>query len=176
MLISIGPSFLLQTVMQTLLLSFAKHSNSFRSFQGNDTWEVHLEGMTRYILISNGLLSPMLVVICIPFYLCWIRPCIKYCLPAILTRMKIAILVIILSIICNFIMDIIVHVRDTVYANCMFGSFANPPGANIVDVNTTDFRSSLPLFLNVHFFTTQNFLSALADMLLDIAIFEFVCS
>ena len=70
-LVTIGPAFLLQTVMQTLLPMFSKHSNIFHNSTAH--CDVHLEGIARYILISNGLLSPLLVVICIPLYLCWIR-------------------------------------------------------------------------------------------------------
>ena len=87
-LVSIGPAFLLQTVMQSLLPLLASHGNIFLpnpNSTGHDN-EVHLEGITRYILISNGLLSPLLVVICIPFYLCWIRPRILYHIPGMLRR------------------------------------------------------------------------------------------
>ena len=55
------------------------------------------------------------------------------------------------------------------YANCMFQTF--------VDTKTvSDFPLSPPLYQNVYFFTTQHVLSALADMLFDIAVLEFICS
>ena len=40
----------------------------------------------------------------------------------------------------------------------------------------SNFPSSPPLYQNVYFFTTQHVLSALANMLFDIAILEFICS
>ena len=170
-LISIGPAFLLQTVMQSFLPLFAKHGNKV-IFKTNivNSHEVHPEGSAQYILISNGLLSPLLVVICIPLYLCCIRPHIKYYIPRIMKRIQLAIVVMILSIAGAFVMDIVVHMRATAHANCVFGY-----SHGIEHINSTDFSAS-PLYQNVYFFTTQHVLSALADMLFDIAVLEFICS
>ena len=80
--LSIGPAFLLQIVTQSVLPAFAKHGKVFLlNDSSSEHHEVHLEGVARYILISNGLLSPLLVVICIPLYLCWICPRIRYHVP-----------------------------------------------------------------------------------------------
>ena len=162
-LISIGPAFLLQTAMQTLLPLFSKHSNIF--LDPKNQHQVHLEGVARHILISNGLLSPLLVVICIPLYLCWIRPHITYYIPGMLKRIQIALGVMVLSLICTFIMDVVVHVNNTEYAHCMF-KLAFIKTNTSMDIS--DFQSS-PLYQNVYFFTTQHVLSALTDMLFDIA-------
>ena len=172
-LVTIGPAFLLQTVMQTLLPLFAKHGNTFLNTTAR--YEVHLEGVARYILISNGLLSPLLVVICIPLYLCSIRPHITYYIPGMLKRIQIALVVMVLSLICTFVMDVVVHVNSTeYYANCIFGDLTERDASKIVAAN--NFPSSPPLYQNVYFFTTQHVLSALADMLFDIAVLEFICS
>ena len=169
-LVTIGPAFLLQTVMQTILPAFAKHGNIFLNITSYH--QVHLEGVARHILISNGLLSPLLVVICIPLYLCWIRPHITYYIPGMLKRIQIALVVMVLSLICTFIMDVVVHVNNTEYANCMFEELIRSNLSSIV----SDFPSSPPLYQNVYFFTTQHILSSLADMLFDIAVLEFICS
>ena len=171
-LITIGPAFLLQTVMQTILPAFAKHGNSFLNKTAHQ--EIHLEGVARYILISNGLLSPLLVVICIPLYLCWIRTHITYYIPGMLKRIQIALLVMVLSLICTFVMDVVVHVNNTEYAHCMFGYLTEKSTTKIVEAN--DLPSSPPLYQNVYFFITQHVLSSLADMLFDIAVLEFICS
>ena len=172
-LISIGPAFLLQTVMQSLLPLFAKHGNKvfIMNSKIDNHREVHPEGSTQYILISNGLLSPLLVVVCIPLYLCCIRPHIKYYIPRIMKRIQLAIVVMILSIAGAFVMDIVVHVRATAHANCIFWGYTY----GIDNINSTDYSAS-PLYQNVYFFTTQHVLSALADMLFDIAVLEFICS
>ena len=170
-LIIIGPGFLLQTVMQSLLPLFANHGTIF--FNQTAHHEVHLEGVARHILISNGLLSPLLVVICIPLYLYWIHPHIAYCIPGMLKRIQIALVVMVLSLICTFVMDVVVHVKNTEYANCMFKvQFINTH----VPLDVSNFPSSPPLYQNVYFSTTQHVLSALANMLFDIAVLEFICS
>ena len=173
-LITIGPAFLLQTVMQSLLPLFAKHGNIFLNTTAKR--EDHLEGVARHILISNGLLSPLLVVICIPLYLCWIRPHITYYIPGMLKRIQIALVVMVLSLICTFVMDVVVHVNNTEYANCIFGNLTERQAAKIYIVEANNFPSSPPLYQDVYFFTTQHVLSALADMLFDIAVLEFICS
>ena len=175
-LVSIGPAFLLQTVMQSLLPLFAKHGNIFLP-NPNSTGhvnEVHLEGITRYILISNGLLSPLLVVICIPFYLCWIRPRILYHIPGMLRRIGLAILLMTISLSSTFLMDVMVHVNNTENSGCMFKTFLKlyPTDSDFIPYAFL----SPPLYQNMYFFITQHVLSALADMLLDIAILEFICS
>ena len=117
-LITIGPTFLLQTGIQSLLPLFAKHNSIF--YNNITHVEFHIEGIARYILISDGLLSPLLVVICIPLYLCWIRPRITYYIPGMLKRIRIALVVMMLSLICTFVMDVVVHVNNAEYAHCMF--------------------------------------------------------
>ena len=169
-LITIGPAFLLQTAMQTLLPLFSKHSNIF--LETTSGRQVLIEGVARHILISNGLLSPLLVVICIPLYLCWIRPRITYYIPGMLKRIQIALVVMVLSLICTFVMDVVVHMRKTEleHAHCMFKL------TFVKTQNVSYFPSSPPLYQNVYFFIIQHVLSALADMLFDIAVLEFICS
>ena len=175
-LISIGPAFLLQTVMQSLLPLFSKHGNIFRP-NPNSTGhvnEVHLEGITRYILISNGLLSPLLVVICIPFYLFWIRQRILYHIPGMLRRIGLAILLMTISLSSTFLMDVMVHVNNTDNSGCMFKTFTKlyPTDSDFIP----DAFLSPPLYQNMYFFITQHVLSALTDMVFDIAVLEFICS
>ena len=166
-IITIGPAFLLQTVMQTLLPLFAKHNKLLQN--ATNYHHLYLEGVGRHILISNGLLSPLLVVICIPLYLYWIRPHITYYIPGMLKRIQIALVVMVLSLICTFVMDVVVHVNNTECANRMLK-------LNMEVINLAKFPTSTPLYQNVYFFTTQHVLSALADTLLDISVMEFICS
>ena len=172
--LSIGPAFLLQTVTQSVLPAFAKHDNIFLQEDNSSAMhEVHLEGVARYIFISNGLLSPLLVVICIPLYLCLIRPHIRYHVPGMLKRIGLSIVIIILSLICTFVMDLVVHLRNTESAGCMFKGYT---GTKIKDQPMVNNFPAHPLYQNVYFFASQHVLSAVANMLLDIAVLEFVCS
>ena len=169
-ILSIGPAFLLQTVTHSILPQFAKYSNIFL-IEGNSSakHEIHLEGVARYILISNGLLSPLLVVICIPLYLCWIRPYIRYYIPGMLKRIGLSIIIIVFSLICTFVMDLVVHLRNTESAGCMFNGYINKNATIVVN----NFH---PLYQNAYFFVSQHVLSAVANMLLDITVLEFICS
>ena len=175
--LSTGPAFFLQATTQSILPAFAKHNNIFllNDTNVNSTMirEVHLEGVARYILISNGLLSPLLVAICIPLYLCWIRPCIRYHVPGTLKRIGLAIVVMILSLVCTFVMDFVVHSSNTESAGCMFRMYID---LKFTDSTTINNFPAHPLYQNVYFFTSQHVLSAVANMLLDISVLEFICS
>ena len=73
----IGPAFMLQAVTRSMLPPFSKHGILFEKNESLGDYhfhQVYLEGATRHIIVSNGLLSPFLVVICIPVYLYLIRP------------------------------------------------------------------------------------------------------
>ena len=165
--LSIGPAFLLQTVTQSVFPAFAKHGEVFLlNDNSTEQHEVHLEGVARYILISNGLLFPLLVVICIPLYLCWIRPRIRYHVPGMLKRIGLAIVVMVLSLSCTLVMDVVVHLRNTDDIGCMFGKAKRV-------FNHFPYH---PLYQNAYFFASQHVLSAVASMLLDIAVLEFICS
>ena len=173
-ILSTGPAFLLQTVAYSILPEFAKHGNIFLLEDNSSAkHEIHLEGVARYILISSGLLSPLLVVICIPLYLCWIRPHIRYYIPGMLKRIGLSIIIIVFSLICTFVMDLVVHLRNTESAGCMFKGYT---GTKIKDLSVVNNFPAHPLYQNVHFFASQHVLCAVANMLLDIALLEFVCS
>jgi len=118
--ISIGPAFFLQFVTQSLLPVFSRHS---KIYIDSDSKEIHTEGVGRHIFISNGLLSPLLSVFIIPVYICLIRPHVSYLLPGILKRIGMAIFLMIVSLLCSFIMDIIVHVKNAEIADCMLSIY-----------------------------------------------------
>ena len=168
--LSIGPAFFLQTVTQSILPAFAKHSKLF--FHNSTNQQFHLEGPGIHIFISNGLLSSLLVVICIPLYLCWIRPHFQFYIPRILKRIGLAIVVMVLSLICTFFMDLVVHLSDK-EEKCMFEGYTKK---NFRSTIINDEFPESPLYQNVYFFASQDVLSAVANMLLDIAVLEFVCS
>ncbi len=87
---SIGPIFMLQVATQSILPYFAKHSNVYELnitiANKSVKQDIYIEGMARHIIVSNGLLSPLLVVIFVPLYLGLIRPHISYYIPGMLKR------------------------------------------------------------------------------------------
>jgi peptide/histidine transporter 3/4 len=176
-ILSIGPAYLLQVTSHSFLPAFARHSNIFLT---NDTdihstiREVHLEGAARHIFISNGLLSPLLTVICIPLYLYWIRPRIQYRIPGALKRIGLAMFVMTLSLVGTLVLDLVVHVRNTESAaTCMFSIYFQ---TDLEPFQTWNEFPAHLLFQNIYFFIFQHVLSAVANMLLDIAVLEFICS
>ena len=172
-LLSLGPVFFLQFIVQSMMSVFASHGNIFKVKKNHTfTDEVHIEGVARHIFISNGLLSTTLVVICISVCICLFRSHnISYWVPGMLKRIGCGVIVLILSLLATLAMDYVVHERKTEYANCMFQSYTQ----KAVFINTSDVHT-LPLFQNLYFFIGQNMMSALANMLIDISILEFICS
>ena len=173
-LVSVSPAFLLQTVSQATLPGFAQHSNVFKVLFHNETkHQVHIEGIARHIIISNGLLSPLLVAICLPLYLCLIRPRILYHIPGMLKRIGAGIVLMTLSLLCTLVMDIVVHTKETKFAHCMFATDNHHISRHIF--NATNYPEP-PLFQSIYFLTPQYILSSLVNMLIDIAVLEFICS
>ena len=171
-LLSVGPAWFIQTAAQSTLPAFAKHSNAYMLATSNTPihHEKHLEGVARYTLVSNGLLSSLLVMLCLPLYLSCIRPHILYHIPRMLTRIKLAVLLFLLSLISSLLMDVVVHLKNShdPSARCMFNHY--------VTFNSTEDLPPPPLHQNVYFFVFHDILSALANMLLEIAVLEFICS
>ena len=73
---------------------------------------IYNEPLAELILIKNGLLSPLLIVICIPLYLCLLRPFISQCVPGMLKRIGLGMISMLLSLMVSFMMDTVVHTRD----------------------------------------------------------------
>ena len=177
-LFAVAPAFFLRTVVQSLLPVFARHNNiifytSFLVHNETVKHQVHPEGVFRHIFVSNGLLSPLLIVIFIPLYMWLIRPRLLYHIPGMFKRMGVGITLMILCLVGAFVMDFIVHNRHTDYAECMFSGYA---GLDILPVDHFNTSTSHLLFQNVYFFTSHYVLSALFNVLMDIAILEFICS
>ena len=172
-LFSFGTVFFLDFIANSMLPVFAKHdipyyghyyelfdNSSFFSFSGYN------ETLGHSILIANGLLTPLLIVVCIPLYLCLIRPFMSRYVPGMLKRMGLGMLLVLLSLIATFVMDTVAHIRNK-EALCMFSdlfSFDHLP-----DPSSTD-------FLNTAYLIVQHTLSALSNMLIYIGVFEFICS
>ena len=177
-LVSIVPLFMLQFASELMLPQFALHHNIFFKTPGNTSFHssghmIRIEGIVHHLFLSSGLLSPLLVVVSLPLYLFLLRPFITYHIPGllktILKRIGVGLLLIILSLLCALAMDVVVHERNSNQL-CMFSS-----NLTIHIVNeSTSYRPRL--YQNVYFFISQHVLSALYNMLIDIAVFEFIAS
>ena len=157
---------MLQSVSESMLPRFAIHSNLFFKPPGNTSSHafghmISTEGLVHYLFLSSGLLSPMLVVVSLPLYLFLLRPFITYHIPGllktILKRIGVGLLLIILSLLCALVMDVVIHERNSDQL-CMFF-----PNRTIHIVNdSTSYRPCL--YQNVYFFISQHVLSALYNM------------
>ena len=157
-LFSFGVVFFLDFAADAILPLFAVHVAP-----STDIWsEVYDESlMIELILFNTGLLSPLLIVICIPLYLCLLRPFISQYVPGMLKRMGLGMFLVLLSLITTFAMDTAAHLESPnhVYNNtyCMFDDY--------------DVSPQNPALLLI-----QLILSALSHMLIYTAVFEFICS
>ena len=118
------------------------------------------------ILIRNGLLSPLLITICIPLYLCLLRRFISRYVPGMLKRMGLGMILALLSLLATLSMDTAADL----------GSSADFNSTNAT--NICMFEIDDPLYKNFDFnlFTIQLTLSALSRMLIYTGVFEFICS
>ena len=161
-LFSFGIVFFLDFAADSILPLFAVHVTP-----STDIWrEVYDESLIELILFNTGLLSPLLIVICIPLYLCLLRPFISQYVPGMLKRMGLGMFLVLLSLITTFAMDTAAHLesQNHVYNNtyCMLA----------FDRYEVDYPSPQ----NPALLLIQLTLSALSHMLIYTAVFEFICS
>ena len=158
-LFSFGIVFFLDFAADSILPFFALHVTPF-------TYFFYDESLIKLILFNNGLLSPLLIVICIPLYLCLLRPFISQYVPGMLKRMGLGMFLVLLSLITTFAMDTAAHLesQNHVYNNtyCMFAF--------------NDYEVDYPSPQNPALLLIQLTLSALSHILIYTAVFEFICS
>ena len=110
------------------------------------------------ILIYKGLLSPLLITICIPLYLCLLRPFISRYVPGMLKRMGLGMILALFSLLTTISMDTVEELGSSNSTNiCMF--------------DDAYLRN-----IAFNFFSIQLTLSALSRMLIYTGVFEFICS
>ena len=131
------------------------------------------------IVIRNGLLSPLLITICMPLYLCLLRPFISHYVPGMLKRMGIGMILALLSLLATISMDTVEQLgypsTDSNFTDdddvCMF---KNVDGDVCMFKNVDGFYPSH--HQNFNLFSIQLTLSALSGMLIYTGVFEFICS
>ena len=153
-LFSFGVVFFLDFAANSTLPNFTKHITSLS----------HCHCLAGDILITRGLLSPLLIFLCIPFYLFLLRPIISRYVPGMLKRMGLGMIFVVLSLLATFSMDTGSHAVNGNSSTCMLHLLDYDDAADI----------SLPL--NPAFLAIQLTLSALSHMLIYTGVFEFICS
>ena len=127
------------------------------------------ESTTDYLqdyLIRDGLMTPLLIVLCLPPYICFLRPLIIHNRLGIMKRIGLAMTLQLLSIALTLAMDTYFHYK-TGSKECMFQLFKESSG----NKHDEDLK-----FLDVKILIIQRSLMAFSYMFFQIAIFEFICS
>ncbi len=161
-LFSFGTVFFLDFAASSALPIYALHTTSFH--RNNEDILLFNGTPAEHIFLNDGLLSPLLVTVCLPVYLCLLRPFISHCVPGMLKRMGIGIFLVLLSLIASISMDAVAHFKNGNNGNdtCLFADVSYDPLP--------------PVPWNSLFLLIQLTLSALSHMLVYIAVFEFICS
>ena len=174
-LFSFGAVFFLDFAASSVLPFYALHTSWYIAFDPyyNDTYLILSGTLPEHILLNCGLLSPLLVTLCLPLYLCLLRPFISRYVPGMLKRMGLGIILVLLSLITSFAMDIAAHMHhigDNDFDLCMFGEYYN-----MLYLTDNMFPFNLPqqspLLLIVPLVLTS-----LSHMLIYTTVFEFICS
>ena len=119
-LFSFGVVFFLDYAATSVLPLFAVHTTHYNFYYDESVYDIPLIGM---IVLNSSLLSPLLIVICIPLYLCLLRPYISRYVPGMLKRMGLGIVLALFSLISTFSMDTAAHWKDQQNSSyCMFYS------------------------------------------------------
>ena len=127
-------------------------------------WDEEYYQRMSSVLLINGLFFPLLIVVCIPVYLCLLRPFISQYIPGMLKRMGLGMFFVILSLMVSFSMDTATHFSENCNRTiCMFDLYYNIYHTSTLNIN--------PALILIQFT-----LSALSNMLVYTAVFEFICS
>ena len=155
-LLTLGPIMMVDFSVGGILLRFAGHIN-IRTPEP--------EAIASFANVDS--LTPLMIVVLVPFYLCLLRPFIHNHIPGMLKRIGLGMIFILLSTLCSSIMDAYGHKHANV-AVCFL-------------VNNTAYyysngSSDTTLHINSYTLATQYSLNAMGYMLLYIATYEFICS
>ena len=173
-LFSFGAVFFLDFAASSVLPYYALHTNLY--FQIEDS-SLQLNGtLPEHILLNCGLLSPLLIAICLPLYLCFLRPFISRYVPGMLKRMGLGVALALLSLVTSFAMDIAAHMHPSGGNDFDLCMFQDPGVFDFLEdgyiypfaVNLPQQSSSLLIVPLV--------LTSLSHMLIYTAVFEFICS
>ena len=157
-LFNFGVVFFLDFAADSILPLFSLHVTPINLDVFQETYNATL---IELIFFNTGLLSPLLIVTCIPLYLCLLRPFISQYVPGMLKRMGLGMFLVLLSLITTFAMDTAAHLESQNHV-CMF--VFHP------------YDSDYPSLHNPALLLIQLTLSALSHMLIYTAVFEFICS
>ena len=166
-LFSLGPVFSINFAADVMLYRFAQHGSVLKFYQSNFSHIALYNHPAQLLLIHGGLLTPIVITICIPLYIFVLRPFLFNYIPGMLKRMGLGATMTILSLMCTVAIGAWAHTRYKV--GCMFD-----PDSAIVTLNDT--VPNVGPFYHSSLLAIQRVLLSLSNMLLYIALYEFICS
>ena len=147
-LLTIGPIFFADVAFSENLPGLV-HTNSYVYRNGY----YHQVDVPSYAYFyGSGCLTPLLMLILIPLYLCLLRPLIRDYIPGMLKKMGLGMVLLLISGLCTLVMG--VANRNCASESCTLTSFK----------------------INPHFLLFQFSLNAVSYLLIFIASYEFVCA
>ena len=153
-LLTLGPMFTVDTAVNRLLNTVPHH------FTVNETCTA-----TSYLIqmFELGDLSSTFIVILIPVYICLLRPFIHRCVPGMLKRLGLGMILMSLSLFCTLLIDTMGHVHHS-HKVCFRKTDTRPePPDNSIDQTTA-------------YYTVTFVLNGLAKVLFYVAVYEFICA
>ena len=169
-LFSFGAVFFLDFAASSILPFYALHTNSYyvhiNYYVYGYVTNVKFNGtLSEHVLLNSSLLSPLLIAISLPLYLCLLRPFISRYVPGMLKRMGLGMILILLSLVTSFALDIAEHMGNDFHL-CMFND-----GDYLSYQYPLNLPQQSPLLLIVPLVLTS-----ISHMLIYTAVFEFICS
>ena len=155
-LVTLGPMFTVDTAVNRLLNTVPNH------FTVNDSSSCTA---TNYLiqLFEVGDLSSTLIVILIPAYICFLRPFIHRCVPGMLKRLGLGMILMSISLFCTLLVDTMGHVHLS-HKVCFRKTDTRPePPDDSIDATTA-------------YYTVTFILIGIGKMLFYIAAYEFICA
>ena len=158
-LLSLGPFFTADIAASVFLPLLKHHMDNWVSYSSFDIQYII------YSMITNGgTMYPIFIIILIPIFLKVIHPLFQRYIPTILKRIGIGLCLITASLLCSLLVDTVGHVLPNGHnATSIFN-----PGSIIEDAPS--------LQLSPYILFIQNFLIAVAYILIYGGVFEFICA
>ena len=167
-LFSLGPVFFINFAADVMLYRFTQPGSVLNIYQSNISHFTLYNHPVQLLLIHEGLLTPLVTTICIPLYLFMLRPFLFNYIPGMLKRMGIGATMTVLSLMCTVAIGTWDHTRYDV--GCMFDI-----NSVIVTLNET-VPTTVGPFYHSSLLAIQRVLLSLSNMLIYIALYEFICS
>ena len=153
-LLTLGPIFAVDTVASVIPSIFATHMDD-----GLDN-----DDYIKWILSYYDLLTFILILLIIPFYICLVGPSVY--IPGRLKRIGIGVVFIILSLTYMFLIDIIGHKKTPFSTICFISDNFN---------SWNNYEDTDYIYISSWFIVFSYIFNAFARIFLDVAMYEFIC-